>query len=146
VKRICLIKKSNDTKSLIHSRFSLASWIGLSWGILVGLTPFGQPIGLHAQITLGLGLGLTYLSIGVLLDWLSLPPWVRNFPTKLAWGALAGVLYSLPGAIFTMTPYPLAADAPDYFREFTAGGWRAFFLTLLFGGVVGLTCIWGRKR
>lgn len=122
-----------------------AAWIGLGWGILVGATPFFEPIGLKAQLTLGLGLLLTYFSIGVLLDWIPLPSFVRGTGTKMVWGALFAALYSLPGAVFTMTPYPLAEDAPAYFREFASGGWRAFFLTLAFAGIVGSTSVLGRK-
>jgi hypothetical protein len=121
-------------------------WISLSWGLLLGCTPFFEPISLKAQITLGLGLFLTYLSLGILLNLIPFPFWIRGTCTKLVWGALFGALYSLPGAIFTMTPYPLAEDAPTYFREFAAGGIRAFSLTLFFGAIVGLTSLLAKKR
>lgn len=119
--------------------------IGLGWGVLVGVTPFLEPIEAKAQLTLGLGLCLTYFSIGLLLDVIPLPFWVRSTGTKIFWGAVFAALYSLPGAIFTMTPYPLAEDAPKYFLEFASGDWRAFGLTLAFGGVVGATSILGKR-
>jgi hypothetical protein len=128
-------------------KISLSStvWIGLGWGLLVGCTPFFEPISLKAQVTLGLGLFLTYLSLGILLDLIPFPAWVRGTCTKWIWGAVFGALYSLPGAVFTMTPYPLADGAPAYFREFASGGFRAFFLTLGFGALVGLTALLARK-
>jgi hypothetical protein len=111
--------------------------VGLVWGLLVGVTPSFQPISGEAKVALGLGLGLTYLSIGVLVGLLPMPG--REWWARILFGAVVGILYSIPGAIFTMTPYPLAEDAPEYFREFASGGWRAFALTLGFGAVVGLT-------
>jgi len=123
-----------------------ASWIGLGWGLLMGSTPFFEPLGLKAQLTLGLGLMLTYASIGVLLDLLPFPSFVKCLGSKFRWGALVGTLYSLPGAVFTMTPYPLTEDAPAYFREFASGGWRAFLLTLVFGAVVGGTAVLAKKK
>jgi hypothetical protein len=127
-------------------KLSSTSLTGLAWGLLVGSTPFFQPIGLDAQLTLGMGLLLTYLSIGVLLDLMPLPRFVQGTCTKLLWGGVFGALYSLPGAIFTMTPYPLADDAPAYFREFASGGLRASFLTLAFSALVGLTALLPKKR
>ncbi len=109
--------------------------VGIGWGLLTGATPFFQPIEPAARLALGLGLGLTYLSVGVLVAFL-----VRANQTR-RWlrGGLAGLLYSVPGAVFTMAPYPLREDAPRYWREFAGGGTRAFCLTLLFGAVVGVT-------
>ncbi len=116
--------------------------VGLAWGLLVGVTPFFQPLELAARWTLGLGLGLSYASIGLLVAVLPDFGSVRRWPS----GGVAGLLYSVPGAVFTMVPYPLRADAPRYWREFAAGGWRAFALTLGFGAVVGATCGLARRR
>lgn len=136
---------ANSKLETQKNKTSSSAWIGLAWGAFVGATPFFQSIGLVAQLTLGLGLFLTYLSVGLLLKIIPFPSFVQTNTTKFLWGALFGVLYSLPGAIFTMTPYPLADDAPAYFREFAAGGIRAFTLTLVFGAVVGATCLLGRR-
>lgn len=118
-------------------RFSLA--VGCVWGTATGVTPFFQPIDPAARWALGLGLGLTYVSIGLLVA--VLPPFGAAAGKRwLGRGALVGLLYSVPGAVFTMAPYPLRADAPRYWKEFAAGGTRAFCLTLLFGALVGATC------
>ena len=117
--------------------------VGLLWGLLVGATPFFQPLEPAARWALGLGLGLSYASVGLLVAVL---PDFRLGPVR-RWrlGAVAGLLYSVPGAVFTMVPYPLREDAPRYWHEFAAGGWRAFGLTLAFGAVVGATCGLARR-
>lgn len=118
--------------------------VGCAWGLLTGSTPFFQPIEPAARFALGLGLGLSYASIGLLVT--VLPDFGNGQGRFWRQGALAGLLYSVPGAVFTMVPYPLRADAPRYWHEFAAGGWRAFGLTLVFGAVVGLTCGLARKQ
>ena len=117
--------------------------IGGVWGVVTGLTPFFQPIEPAARWALGLGLGLTYLAIGLLV---ALLPYGAAVGRRL-WrqGALTGLIYSVPGAVFTMAPYPLREDAPRYWKEFAAGGLRAFCLTLCFGAVVGATCGLARR-
>ena len=127
----------------MQTRFHKSSaLVGLAWGMLVGITPFFQPLDLTARCSLGLGLGLSYASIGLLVAVLP------DFYTERRWllGAVAGLLYSVPGAVFTMVPYPLRDDASRYWHEFAAGGWRAFGLTLCFGMVVGATCGLARRR
>ena len=119
--------------------------VGCLWGVVTGCTPFFQPIEPAARWALGLGLGLTYATIGLLVA--LLPDF--NLPAgRRLWlqGALTGLLYSVPGAVFTMAPYPLREDAPRYWKEFAAGGGRAFCLTLCFGAVVGATCGLARRR
>ena len=118
--------------------------VGCAWGVVTGATPFFQPIEPVARWALGLGLGLTYATIGLLVALLPFGP----TDGRRAWwqGGLTGLLYSVPGAVFTMAPYPLRSDAPRYWQEFAAGGIRAFCLTLLFGAVVGTTCGWARRR
>ena len=118
--------------------------VGCAWGLFTGATPFFQPIEPLARWTLGLGLGLTYASVGLLVALLPFD----NGTGRRAWlsGLVTGLLYSVPGAVFTMVPYPLREDAARYWHEFTAGGWRAFGLTLAFGAVVGTTCGLARKR
>ncbi len=112
--------------------------VGCVWGLLVGASPFFQPIAPAARFALGLGLGLSYASIGLLVAVLPDPGAGRS--RRGFQGALAGLLYSVPGAVFTAVPYPLRDDAPRYWREFAAGGGRAICLTLAFGAVVGATC------
>ena len=118
--------------------------VGSAWGVLTGLTPFFQPIPAAARLALGLGLGLSYASVGLLVA--LLPDYGGAAGRRWLQGAVAGCLYSVPGAVFTMVPYPLRDDAPRYWHEFAAGGWRAFGLTLVFGAVVGATCGLARKR
>ena len=117
--------------------------VGCAWGVVTGFTPFFQPIEPAARWALGLGLGLTYATVGLLVA--LLPDF--HLPGGRRWlqGGLTGLLYSVPGAVFTMAPYPLREDAPRYWKEFAAGGVRAFCLTLCFGAVVGATCGLARK-
>ena len=117
---------------------------GCAWGLLTGATPFFQPLEPAARLALGLGLGLSYASIGLLVA--VLPDFGHRPGRFWRQGAVAGFFYSVPGAIFTMVPYPLREDVPRYWHEFAAGGWRAFGLTLAFGAVVGATCGWARRR
>ncbi len=129
----------------MHTRFHKGSaLVGLAWGLLVGATPFFQPLEFVARCTLGLGLGLSYASIGLLVA--VLPEFSAGSGRRWLPGAVAGLLYSVPGAVFTMVPYPLREDAPRYWHEFAAGGWRAFGLTLGFGMLVGATCGLARRR
>ena len=129
----------------MHKRFHKGSaLVGLVWGLLVGATPFFQPLEFVARCTLGLGLGLSYASIGLLVA--VLPEFQAGPARPWRLGTLTGLLYSVPGAVFTMVPYPLRADAPRYWQEFAAGGWRAFGLTLGFGAIVGGTCGLARRR
>jgi hypothetical protein len=114
--------------------------VGFVWGCLVGLTPFFEPISTEARLCLGLGLFSTYFSIGAFVTV------IPTFAPRPLLGAAIGFFYSIPGAIFTMTPYPLRDDAPAYFLEFASGGFRAFTLTLLFGTVVGLTCALAKPK
>lgn len=128
-----------------HPAAPQTSWIGpaltgLVLGALTGLSPLleREVLSPLAIRTLGLGLATTYFSVGLLIGILpNFPGWDRSRLGGVAFGVLIGALYSVPGAIFTMVPYPLAPDAPEYFREFVSGGGRAFVLTLGFGGVVG---------
>ena len=119
--------------------------VGCVWGVVTGATPFFQPIEPAARWALGVGLGLTYLTIGLLTA--LLPDFGAPGGRRL-WlqSGLIGLFYSLPGAVFTMAPYPLRDDATPYWKEFAAGGFRAFCLTLFFGTVVGVTCGLTRKR
>lgn len=112
--------------------------VGLVWGLRTGATPFFQPLELGARCALGLGLGLSYASVGLLMG--VLPEFSSRPGRRWLLGAVAGLLYSVPGAVFTMVPYLLRDDAPRYWHEFAAGGWRAFGLTLGFGTLVGVTC------
>ena len=129
----------------MHTRFHMGSaLVGLAWGLLVGVTPFFQPLDFAARWTLGLGLGLSYASIGLLVA--VVPSFSGRQDRRWLLGAIVGLLYSVPGAVFTMVPYPLRDDAPRYWHEFAAGGWRAFVLTLGFGVVVGATCGLARRR
>ena len=124
---------------------------GLIIGLLLGLSPLAEASALSAKAlwTLGAGLGFTYLSIGVLVGVLPLFGPFRGADSNRFAGALFGLLvgaaYSVPGAFFTMAPYPLAEDAASYWREFSDGGLRAFAFTLIFGGGVGAICGLFRK-
>ncbi|MEM1158279.1 MAG: hypothetical protein AAGH72_08495 [Verrucomicrobiota bacterium] len=125
---------------------------GFFCGVLFGASPLlaAEVLSLKALWTLGLGLGMTYLSIGLLVGYL---PWFGPFTAVahhrgagMLFGLCIGCLYSLPGGFFTMAPYPLAADAPAYWREFSDGGWRAFGLTLFSGAITGMICGIFRKK
>ncbi len=125
--------------------------VGLVLGLVLGLSPLANSSVLSSKAlwTLGLGLGFTYASIGVLVA--VLPPlgfFVKALHSRgvgFLWGAAIGAAYSLPGAFFTMVPYPLAADAPSYWQEFADGGIRAWLLTLGFGSLIGGICGLFRK-
>jgi hypothetical protein len=82
----------------------------------------------------------TYASIGFLVG--VLPTFRPNFLAGGVWG----MLYSLPGAIFTAVPYPLTPEAPAYYREFVGGGLRAVLLTLIFGALAGAWAGLFRKK
>jgi uncharacterized membrane protein YeaQ/YmgE (transglycosylase-associated protein family) len=69
-----------------------------------------------------------------------------DFGHRIRTGAIIGLLYSIPGAVFTAVPYPLVEDAPAYYREFVGGGPRALMLTLLFGSLAGAVAGWFRKK
>ena len=115
-------------------------YCGIVLGIIVGATPLSQAGVLSGKAlwTLGLGLALTYSSIGFLVAVLPNPFGTEAGRTvDFLFGFLIGAAYSLPGAVFTMVPYPLAETAPAYWKEFADGGIRAFTLTILFGGLTG---------
>jgi hypothetical protein len=104
---------------------------GILFGALVSLSPWFQGLPFSSAALFSAGLFFTYASIGFLVG--VLPTFQ---PTFLA-GAVWGILYSLPGAIFTAVPYPLTPEAPAYYREFVGGGLRAVLLTLIFGALAG---------
>ena len=118
--------------------------VGCAWAALTGITPFFKPLDLAARTKLGLGLAFPYASVGLLVAVL---PDIGNGRGR-GWfqGAVAGLLYSVPSAVFTTVPYSLREDAPRYWHEFAAGGTRAFLLTLAFGALVGATCGMACKR
>lgn len=117
---------------------SIFSWhpvlAGLVCGLVVGASPFAYELPFVDQALFGLGLVLTYTSIGILVALLP-----RLGPRWL-FGLVVGGLYSVPGSVFVAVPYPLQTDAPDYYRNFAAGGVEEFTMTLIFGFVVGLIC------
>ena len=94
-------------------------FVGCVWGVVTGLTPFFQPIEPAARWALGLGLGLTYATVGLLVG--LLPDF--HLPGGRRWlqGGLTGLLYSVPGAVFTMAPYPLREDAPTLLERVRGG-------------------------
>jgi hypothetical protein len=104
---------------------------GVFFGALVALGPWFQGLPFSSAALFSAGLFFTYASIGFLVGVLP------AFRPKFLAGAVWGVLYSLPGAIFTAVPYPLTPEAPAYYREFVGGGLRAVLLTLLFGALAG---------
>lgn len=122
----------------IRSRFAIFRpvWAGAILGLLISLGLLTQPLEADAKKTLIAGLFLTYLSIGVLVA--LVPLW----GPRLLFGLLLGLGYSLPGAVFTVVPYPLEANAPAIWREFAGGGWYTFLTTLTVGAVVGMICAW----
>lgn len=108
-----------------------AALAGTIFGLLTAIGPWFQGLSLTAAAGFAAGLFLTYASIGLLVAILP------DFGRRLRTGALIGLLYSLPGAVFTTVPYPLTPEAPAYYREFVGGGPRAFVLTLAFGCLAG---------
>ena len=108
--------------------------VGLCGGILIGAAPFMYDLPLADQFLFGLGLFLTYTSIGVLV---SLLPRVGP---RWFFGVGLGALYSLPGSVLVAVPYPLRADAHEFYRNFAAGGMEEFVMTMVYGMVVGLVC------
>jgi len=117
-----------------------AAMAGAGFGLLTAIGPWFQGLPSAAAAAFAAGLFLTYASIGLLVGLLP------DFGHRLRTGALIGFLYSLPGAVFTAVPYPLAPDAPVYFREFVGGGPRALLLTLLFGALAGAVAGGARRR
>ena len=117
-----------------------AAMAGAGFGILTAVGPWFQGLPWAAAAAFAAGLFLTYASIGLLVG--LLPDFGHRFRT----GALVGFLYSLPGAVFTAVPYPLASDAPAYYREFVGGGLRALLLTLFFGALAGAVAAGFRHR
>ncbi|MBS1914312.1 MAG: hypothetical protein JST22_20145 [Bacteroidetes bacterium] len=107
---------------------------GTVGGLAIGVSPFAFRLPFADQLLFGLGLFLTYASIGVLV---ALIP--RVGPNWL-FGAVVGALYSLPGSILVAVPYPLRPDAPEYYTNFAAGGMKEFLTTFIYGLVVGLVC------
>jgi hypothetical protein len=112
---------------------------GTVFGALTAAGPWFQGLPFSSAALFSAGLLLTYASIGFLVG--ILPVW-KN---RMLSGGFWGLLYSLPGAIFTAVPYPLTPDAPAYYREFVGGGIRAVFLTLLFGTLAGVWSGWFRR-
>lgn len=112
------------------------SWMPVIAGTLAGLpvalSPYAYDLPALDQFHFGMGLFLTYASIGILV---SLLP--RIGPRWL-FGIAIGFLYSLPGSILVAVPYPLVPDAPDYYRNFAAGGAEEFVMTMVYGMAVGL--------
>ncbi|MEM1059195.1 MAG: hypothetical protein AAGK14_08090 [Verrucomicrobiota bacterium] len=108
--------------------------IGGVWGLLLSSGMFLQPVSAAAQWSLAVGLFLSYLSIGALVMLIPL------MGSRWLFGLLIGLGYSLPGAVFTMAPYPLREDAPLVWSQFASGGLFSFFMTLGVGGVVGVLC------
>jgi hypothetical protein len=104
---------------------------GILFGALVSLSPWFQGLPFSSAALFSAGLFFTYASIGFLVS--VLPTFRPNFLAGAVWG----ILYSLPGAIFTAVPYPLTPEAPAYYREFVGGGLRAVLLTLIFGALAG---------
>jgi len=117
-----------------------AAAAGAGFGLLTALGPWFQGLPLAAAAGFATGLFLTYASIGLLVGILP------DFGRRVRTGALIGMLYSIPGAVFTAVPYPLVEDAPAYYREFVGGGPRALFLTLFFGSLAGAVAGWFRKK
>ncbi|HVZ41908.1 MAG TPA: hypothetical protein VHI13_21685 [Candidatus Kapabacteria bacterium] len=123
---------------MMHVRPAARSWrpviAGTIGGLAIGVSPFAFRLPFADQILFGLGLFLTYVTIGVLV---ALIP--RVGPDWL-FGAAMGALYSLPGSILVAVPYPLRPDAPEYYTNFAAGGMKEFITTFVYGLVVGLVC------
>ena len=117
-----------------------AAAAGAGFGILLAIGPWFQGLPLAAAAGFAAGLFLTYASIGLLVGILP------DFRHRVRTGALIGLLYSIPGAVFTAVPYPLVEDAPAYYREFVGGGPRALVLTLVFGSLAGAVAGWFRKK
>ena len=122
-------------------RLDSRAWVaGGGFGLLTAIGPWFQGLPLGAAAGFSAGLFLTYASIGLLVG--ILPDCGQRVRT----GALIGLLYSVPGAIFTAVPYPLVEHAPAYYREFVGGGPRALILTLVFGSLAGAVAGWFRKK
>jgi len=117
-----------------------AAAAGALFGLLTAIGPWFQGLALAAAAGFAAGLFLTYASIGLLVGILP------DFGHRLRTGALIGLLYSIPGAVFTAVPYPLVEDAPAYYREFVGGGPRALILTLFFGSLAGTIAGGFRKK
>ena len=117
-----------------------AAGAGAVFGVLTAIGPWFQGLPMAAAAAFAAGLFLTYASIGFLVAILP------DFGNRIRTGALIGLLYSLPGAVFTAVPYPLAPDAPAYYREFVGGGPRALVLTLIFGALAGAVAGGFRRR
>ena len=113
---------------------------GAGFGLLTALGPWFQGLPWAAAAGFSAGLFLTYTSIGLLVGILP------DFNRRVRTGAIIGLLYSIPGAVFTAVPYPLVEDAPAYYREFVGGGPRALILTLVFGSLAGAIAGWFRKK
>ena len=117
-----------------------AAAAGAGFGLLTAIGPWFQGLPWAAAAGFAGGLFLTYASIGLLVGILP------DFGRPVVTGALIGLLYSVPGAVFTAVPYPLVEDAPAYYREFVGGGPRALILTLAFGSLAGAVAGWFRRR
>lgn len=122
-------------------RVDFRSWAaGAGFGLLTAIGPWFQGLPLAAAAGFATGLFLTYASIGLLVGFLP------DFGQRVRTGAIIGLLYSVPGAVFTAVPYPLVEHAPAYYREFVGGGPRALILTLIFGSLAGAVSGAVRKK
>ncbi len=101
--------------------------------------PFAFALPLADRALFGLGLFLTYASIGVLVALLP-----RVGPRR-ALGLAVGLLDSLPGSVLVAVPYPLREDVHVFYRNF-AEGVEELVMTLVYGATVGLVCEWTLPR
>lgn len=108
--------------------------MGIAGGLAMWGALFGYDLPSLDLNLFGLGLFLTYASIGILIAILPSvgPRWL--------YGLAVGFLYSLPGSVLVAVPYPLRPDAHEFYRNFAAGGVEEFVMTMVYGSVVGLLC------
>lgn len=85
----------------------------------MGAAPFAYDLPLLGRLFFGLGLMLTYASIGVLVALLP-----RAGP-RWAFGAGVGLLYSLPGSVLVAVPYPLRPTRTPSTTTSPQAAWRS---------------------